>query len=129
MEVLHEPERVRPHDGAGDDEARDGGHLHTTQQRHHSDRRCEDPSPDYVNGSLPILAIEQEGVLQALVMSYAIHGTVLNIDELTLSQDVSGGIEQAVEDLNEAFSQGLVPDPMDNIRYYNVKLMKEIDLR
>ena len=38
-------------------------------------------------------------------------------------------VEQAVEDLNEAFSQGLVPDPMNNIRYYNVKLMKEIDLR
>lgn len=62
------------------------------------DRRCEDGGPDYVNGDLPILAVEQEGELKALVMSYAIHGTLLGIDELTLSQDVSGGIEQAVED-------------------------------
>lgn len=63
-----------------------------------NDRRCEDGAPDHVNGTLPILAVEQEGQLKALVMAYAIHGTVLNIDDLTLSQDVSGGIEQAVED-------------------------------
>lgn len=63
-----------------------------------NDRRCEDGGPDYVNGTIPVLAIEQEGELAALVMSYAIHGTVLSIDDLTLSQDVSGGVEQAVED-------------------------------
>ncbi len=62
-----------------------------------NDRRCED-GLDYVNGTLPLVAIEQEGTLTALMMAYPIHGTVLNIDELTLSQDVSGGIEQAVEE-------------------------------
>ena len=61
-----------------------------------NDRRCED-GLDYVNGTLPLLAIEQEGTLTALMMAYPIHGTVLGIDELTLSQDVAGGIEQAVE--------------------------------
>ncbi|UCH83845.1 MAG: NAD-dependent epimerase/dehydratase [Candidatus Latescibacterota bacterium] len=38
-------------------------------------------------------------------------------------------VEEAVEDLREAFDAGLVPNPMDDIRYYNVKLMKEIDLK
>ena len=63
-----------------------------------SDRRCEDGGPDYVNGRLPLLAVEQEGALAAVLMSYPIHGTVIGIEELTLSQDVSGAIEQAVED-------------------------------
>jgi nucleoside-diphosphate-sugar epimerase len=38
-------------------------------------------------------------------------------------------VERAVEDLRVAFEAGLVPNPMDEIRYYNVKLMKEIDLK
>ena len=63
-----------------------------------SDRRCEDGGADYVNGEIPILAIEQEGELRAIAMTYPIHGTLLGIEELTLSQDVSGAIEQAVED-------------------------------
>ena len=66
----------------------------------HDDRRCEDDTTDggYQNPSLPVLAVEQDGELAALVMSYAIHGTVLGLDELTLSQDVSGAIESAIED-------------------------------
>ncbi len=67
----------------------------------HSDRRCEDGGEDedgYQNPTLPVLAVERDGRIEALVMSYAIHGTVLGIDELTLSQDVSGAIEEAVED-------------------------------
>lgn len=63
----------------------------------HNDRRCED-GEDYQNGALPMLAVEREGQIDALVMSYAIHGTVLGIDDLYLSQDVSGAIETAVED-------------------------------
>ena len=62
-----------------------------------SDRRCED-GRDYVNGSMPILAIEQEGVLTALMMAYPPHGTIMGIGDLNISQDVSGGIEQAVAD-------------------------------
>jgi len=38
-------------------------------------------------------------------------------------------VEDAVRDLVEAFRGGRVPAPMEDIRYYNVKLMKEIDLR
>ena len=62
-----------------------------------SDRRCED-GLDYVNGTMPVLAVSKDDELAAVVMTYAIHGTVLFIDDLTLTQDVSGGIEQAVED-------------------------------
>ena len=63
----------------------------------HEDRRCED-GREYTNGSLPMLAVEREGNLEVLLGSYAIHGTVLGIDDLTLSQDVTGAIEEAVED-------------------------------
>lgn len=62
-----------------------------------NDRRCED-GLTYVNGDLPVVAIEQEGALRAVMLSYAIHGTVHGIDELLLSQDVSGGVERAVAD-------------------------------
>ena len=63
----------------------------------HNDRRCED-GLFYENGSIPLVAVEREGQIEALLMAYAIHGTTLSIDDLTLSQDVSGAIEQAVED-------------------------------
>jgi len=62
-----------------------------------NDRRCED-GLDYVNGTMPILAIEQEGTLAAVMMAYPPHGTIMDIGELNISQDVSGGIEQAVAD-------------------------------
>lgn len=62
-----------------------------------NDRRCED-GLDHENPTLPIVAVEQEGELVALQLAYAIHGTVLSIDDLTLSQDVSGAIEHAVAD-------------------------------
>ena len=38
-------------------------------------------------------------------------------------------IEHAVDDLKAAFESGQVSDPMDNIRYYNIKMMKAVDLR
>lgn len=63
-----------------------------------NDRRCED-GLDYVNGTIPVLAVEQEGELAGLVLAHGIHGTVHGIDELTLSQDVSGGIEAAIPEV------------------------------
>lgn len=62
----------------------------------HEDRRCED-GQTYTNGDLPLIAVERGGELEALLGVYAVHGTVLDIDQLTLSQDVSGAIEEAVE--------------------------------
>ncbi len=62
------------------------------------DRRCED-GLDYVNGTIPVLAVEREGELAGLVMAHGIHGTVHGIEELMLSQDVSGGIEAAIPEV------------------------------
>ncbi|MEZ4320057.1 MAG: neutral/alkaline non-lysosomal ceramidase N-terminal domain-containing protein [Myxococcota bacterium] len=61
------------------------------------DRRCAD-GLDYENPTMPIVAVEQEGTLTGLHMALAIHGTVFGRDDLLLSQDVSGAIEQAVQD-------------------------------
>ncbi len=73
------------------------GTVVTTCEEGHNDRRCDD-GLDYTNSALPVIAVERDGQLDALVVSYAVHGTVLGIDDLTLSQDVSGAVEQAIED-------------------------------
>ena len=38
-------------------------------------------------------------------------------------------IEDAVRDLTAAFDAGKIPNPMDDIRYFNVKMMQDIDLK
>lgn len=38
-------------------------------------------------------------------------------------------IQEAVIDLKKAFDSGIIPDPMENIRYYNIKTMQTIDLK
>jgi nucleoside-diphosphate-sugar epimerase len=38
-------------------------------------------------------------------------------------------IEEAIVDLKEAFAQGKIPNPMDDIRYYNIKVMQAIHLK
>lgn len=63
----------------------------------HNDRRCEDGLV-YQNGTAPLVAIERDGALRALLLSYAVHGTIFGLDDLFLSQDVSGAIEEAIED-------------------------------
>lgn len=63
----------------------------------HYDRRCED-GEKYQNDTMPLFAIERDGQVDTVVVAYPVHGTVLGLGELTLSQDVSGAIEQAVED-------------------------------
>ena len=73
------------------------GYGVTTVHDAHNDRRCED-GLDYENGSMPFIAVEQDGVLRAIVLAYAAHGTILGMEDLTLSADVAGGIEQQAED-------------------------------
>ncbi len=63
----------------------------------HDDRRCEDGG-NYENPDLPMIAVERDGQVDAVVFAYAVHGTVLSIDDSYLSQDVSGAIEQVIED-------------------------------
>jgi hypothetical protein len=72
------------------------GHVVADASAAQSDRRCED-GPDHVNGALPALLLRRQGRVDAVVLSFAVHGTILPIEDLNLSRDVSGGIEQAVE--------------------------------
>ncbi|HMV68383.1 MAG TPA: neutral/alkaline non-lysosomal ceramidase N-terminal domain-containing protein, partial [Myxococcota bacterium] len=63
----------------------------------HNDRRCED-GEDYQNPAMPIVAVERDGQVDGFVLAYPVHGTVLGIEQLHLSQDVSGAIETTIED-------------------------------
>lgn len=72
------------------------GHTWVESANGHSDRRCED-GRDHTNDALPIIAIEREGRIDALVLAYAVHSTALGIESLTLSRDVAGAIEEYVE--------------------------------
>lgn len=38
-------------------------------------------------------------------------------------------IQDAAHDLIEAFRQGMIPDAIDNIRYYNIKTMQQVGLK
>jgi nucleoside-diphosphate-sugar epimerase len=38
-------------------------------------------------------------------------------------------VEEAIEDLENAFKEGKIPNPMEGIRYYNIKTMKAINLK
>jgi nucleoside-diphosphate-sugar epimerase len=38
-------------------------------------------------------------------------------------------VEEAIEDLRDAFSAGKIPNSMDGMRYYNIKTMKAINLK
>jgi hypothetical protein len=64
----------------------------------HNDRRCEDGGPDYTNDATPLLVISRDGQVEGLVLAYPVHGTVLGNEDLTLSGDAAGAIEEAVED-------------------------------
>ncbi|MFT7621486.1 MAG: neutral ceramidase, partial [Myxococcota bacterium] len=63
----------------------------------HQDRRCE--SPDILDGTLPVLRFDRaDGTVKALVMSYSVHGTMINIDSRRLSRDIHGGVELKIEE-------------------------------
>ena len=38
-------------------------------------------------------------------------------------------VEEAVKDLCDAFKAGKIPNPMDDIRYYNIKMMQALNLK
>ncbi|MFK7986662.1 MAG: neutral/alkaline non-lysosomal ceramidase N-terminal domain-containing protein [Sandaracinaceae bacterium] len=65
----------------------------------HSDRRCENDQLPQVQEvpDLPVLGIRRGGQLDAIVGSYAYHGTVLGAGDLTLSGDAGGVMEQQIE--------------------------------
>ncbi len=62
----------------------------------HDDRRCADLL-DYTNDQLGIIAVRKDGEVTAAILNYAVHGTMIGLDEFTMSQDVSGAIEERVQ--------------------------------
>jgi len=64
----------------------------------HEDRRCEDLE-EYTNDQMGLISVRKDGEITALLLNYAIHGTIIGIDDFTMSKDVSGGIEERVEAL------------------------------
>ena len=46
-----------------------------------------------------------------------------------LGFEAKHSIEEAVLDLKRAFDEGKVPDPMNDIRYYNIKMMQAVNLK
>ncbi len=66
----------------------------------HNDRRCENDMLDQPQEipDLPVIAVRREGRIDALVASYAYHGTVLGIEDLTLSGDMGAVVEQKIEE-------------------------------
>ncbi len=74
------------------------GHVIAQTSDAHSDRRCEnDPLPQLQESpDMPLIAIRREGRLDAIVASYGYHGTILGIDDHTLSGDMGAVVEQRV---------------------------------
>ncbi len=62
----------------------------------HDDRRCDD-GVDYTNDTTPLLVTRKGGVIESVAILYAMHGTILGPNDLTLTQDASGGVENFVE--------------------------------
>jgi len=62
----------------------------------HSDRRCENgPVQDDSMGLLKIT--DDQGALKALIVNYAMHGTIVNNDQFVLSGDAPGAVERGIE--------------------------------
>jgi len=69
--------------------------VHASAGGAHDDRRCED-GVDYTNDSTPLIVVRKDGAIESLVVLYAMHGTILGPDDLTLTQDSSGALESFV---------------------------------
>jgi hypothetical protein len=70
--------------------------VQATAPEAHDDRRCED-GLDYTNDTTPLIVTRKDGVVESVAVLYAMHGTILGPDDLTLTQDGSGAIESFVE--------------------------------
>jgi len=89
------------------------GHVMASTSGAHNDRRCENNALlDLLqeNPSMPTLAVRRDGQIDALVMSYGYHGTVIDSDELTLNGDMGGFVEMKVA---EAFDHPV------NVLFFN----------
>jgi hypothetical protein len=75
------------------------GHAIASTSAAHNDRRCEnDPLPQVQEDpSMPVVVVRRGGVIDAVVISYAYHGTVLGLSDLTLSGDMGSAVEERIE--------------------------------
>ncbi|MGM0576888.1 MAG: neutral/alkaline non-lysosomal ceramidase N-terminal domain-containing protein [Myxococcota bacterium] len=72
---------------------------HTTVQvpSLHNDRRCENgPIQDDTLGLVKLERVEDDSTL-AILVNYAMHGTVLGSSDFVLSSDASGAVEHGIE--------------------------------
>jgi hypothetical protein len=76
------------------------GHAVAESHEGHNDRRCENDALDQVqeDPSLPLVAIRRDGKVDAIVASYAYHGTIFGLEDLTLSGDMGGAVEERIEE-------------------------------
>jgi hypothetical protein len=76
------------------------GHAVASTSAAHNDRRCENDPLDQVqeDPSMPLVVVRRGGVVEAVVVSYAYHGTVLGLSDLTLSGDMGSVVEQKIEE-------------------------------
>ena len=74
------------------------GHVMNSTDEAHNDRRCDNDALSLLqeNHSLPTIAVQRDGRIDALIMSYAYHGTILDADTLTLSGDMGSVVQWKV---------------------------------
>jgi len=74
------------------------GYVMASTADAHNDRRCSNDHLPLLqeNHSLPTIAVQRDGQIDALVMSYAYHGTILDADTLTLSGDMGSVVQWKV---------------------------------
>ena len=72
------------------------GHRLIQVPQLHNDRRCE--NEDLQDDTMGLIKVTRDdGSLLALIVNYAMHGTILNKDDWTLSRDASGAVESGIE--------------------------------
>jgi len=67
----------------------------------HEDRRCANDALYHLlqeNHEMPVIAVKRAGQIDALITSFAYHGTIGDADDLTLSGDVGSVVQWKVEE-------------------------------
>jgi len=74
-----------------------------------------------ISNEIPIKVVQTDDIRSYQVSSKKIK------EQLNFSPKHS--IEETILDLKRAFNKGLIPDPFENIKYYNIKTMQAIKLK
>ena len=73
------------------------GHAEGASERINTDRRCQNADNSWHEAHL-VRIDKEDGTPKALLVMHPVHPVVLGINSLSLSQDVSGGIEAKLEE-------------------------------